>query len=76
MGFLRQAYWSGLPFPYPVGNVLSELSTMTHQSWVTLNGMAHSFIELDKAEQTCTNFTLKQLKIILKSFNLYIYIYV
>ena len=28
---------------------LSELSTMTHLSWVTLQGMAHSFIELDKA---------------------------
>ena len=27
-GFLRQEYWSGLPFPSPV-NVLSELSTMT-----------------------------------------------
>ena len=29
--------------------VLSELSTMTHPSWVALHGMAHSFIELDKA---------------------------
>ena len=28
---------------------LSELSTMTHPSWVALHGMAHSFIELDKA---------------------------
>ena len=28
---------------------LSELSTMTHLSWVALQGMAHSFIELDKA---------------------------
>ena len=27
----------------------SELSTMTHLSWVALHGMAHSFIELDKA---------------------------
>ena len=27
----------------------SELSTMTHPSWVALHGMAHSFIELDKA---------------------------
>ena len=25
------------------------LSTMTHLSWVALHGMAHSFIELDKA---------------------------
>ena len=29
--------------------LLSELSTMTHLSWVALHGMAHSFIELDKA---------------------------
>ena len=25
----RQEYWSGLPFPFPVDHVLSELSTMT-----------------------------------------------
>ena len=49
VGFSRQEYWSGLPFPSPVDHVLSELSTMTHPSWVALNGMAHSFIELDKA---------------------------
>ena len=30
-------------------HVLSELSTMTHPSWVALHGMAHSFIELNKA---------------------------
>ena len=30
-------------------HVLSELSTMTRLFWVTLHGMAHSFIELDKA---------------------------
>ena len=30
-------------------HVLSELSTMTCLSWVALHGMAHSFIELDKA---------------------------
>ena len=30
-------------------HVLSELSTMTHLSWVALHGMAHSFIELAKA---------------------------
>ena len=34
MGFSRQQYWSGLPFPSPVDHVLSELSTMTHLSWV------------------------------------------
>ena len=30
-------------------HVLSELSIMTRPSWVALYGMAHSFIELDKA---------------------------
>ena len=45
MGFSRQEYWSGLPFPSSVDHVLSELSTMTHSSWVALHGMAHSFIE-------------------------------
>ena len=49
MGFSRQEYWSGLPFPSPVDHILSELSTMTGPSWVALHGMAHSFIELDKA---------------------------
>ena len=49
VGFLRQEYWSGLPFPPHLDYVLSELSTMTCPSWVALHGMAHSFIELDKA---------------------------
>ena len=48
MGFSRQEYWSGLPFPSPVDHILSELSPMTHLSWVALHGMAHGFIELDK----------------------------
>ena len=49
MGFLRREYWSGLPFPSPVDHILSDLSTVTHLSWVALHGMAHSFIELAKA---------------------------
>ena len=49
MGFSRQEYWSGLPFPSPVNHILSELSTMTHLSWVALQGIAHCFTELDKA---------------------------
>ena len=49
MGFSRQEYWSGLPFPSPEDHVLSELSTMTRLSWVALHGMVHSLIELDKA---------------------------
>ena len=35
--------------PFPVDHILSELSTMTHPSWVALHATAHSFIELDKA---------------------------
>ena len=46
VGFSRQEYWSGLPFPSLVDHILSELSTMTRPSWVALHGMAHSFIEL------------------------------
>ena len=49
MGFSRQEYYSGLPFPSPVDHILSELSTVTSLSWVALHGMANSFIELDKA---------------------------
>ena len=49
MGFARQEYWSGLPFPSPVDHILSELFTMSRPSWVALHSMAHSFIELDKA---------------------------
>ena len=49
MGSSRQEYWSGLPFPFPVDHILLELSNKTHTSWVALHGMAHSFIELDKA---------------------------
>ena len=45
----RQGYWSDLAFPSPMDHILSELSTMTRPSWVALHGMAHSFIELDKA---------------------------
>ena len=53
MGFSRQEYWSGLPFPSPVDHVLSEPSTMTCPSWVALHGTAHSFIELDKVCGPC-----------------------
>ena len=48
MGFSRQEYWSGLPFPSPVDHVLSDLSTMTRPSWVAPQAWL-SFIELDKA---------------------------
>ena len=47
MGFSRQEYWSGLPFPSPVGHILSDLSTMTcHLGWPHTAWL--SFIELDK----------------------------
>ena len=32
-----------------VNRIFRELSTMTRPSWVALHGMAHSFIELEKA---------------------------
>ena len=48
MGFSRQEYWSDLPFPAPVDHILSDLSTMTHPSWVAPRAWL-SFIELDKA---------------------------
>ena len=41
MGFLRQEYCSGLPFPSPVDHILSDLSTMIRPSWVAPHGMAY-----------------------------------
>ena len=37
MGFSTQDLWSGLPFPSPADDVLSELSTMTRPSWAVLH---------------------------------------
>ena len=48
MGFLWQEHWSGVPLSPPGDHILSELFTVTHQSWVALHGTAHSFIELPK----------------------------
>ena len=48
MGFSRQEYCSCLPFPFPIDHILSELSLLTCPSWVALQGMAYSFVELDK----------------------------
>ena len=48
MGFSRQEYWSGLPFPSPVDHILSDLSTMTRPSWVAPRAWL-GFIEFDKA---------------------------
>ena len=47
-GVLREKILSGLPFPSPGDHILSQCSTMTNWFWVALQGMAHSFIELDK----------------------------
>ena len=47
-GFSRQEYWSGLPLPSPVDHVCQN-SPPWPISQFALNGMAHSFIELDKA---------------------------
>ena len=49
MGFSRQEYWSGLPFPSPVDHILSDLSPMTCPSWVAPFWAWLSFIELNKA---------------------------
>ena len=48
-GVLQARILKWFAFPSPVDHILSELSTMTHPSWVALHGMAHSFLELDKA---------------------------
>ena len=48
MGFSRQEYWSGLPFPSPVDHILSDLSTMSCPSWFAPWAWL-GFIELDKA---------------------------
>ena len=51
MGFLRQEYWSGLPFSPPVDRVFSELFSVTRPSWVALQSMAHNCTELHKPLQ-------------------------
>ena len=48
MWISRQEYWSGLPFPFPVDHILSDLSTMTRPTWRPHRSVL-SFIELDKA---------------------------
>ena len=48
MGFSRQEYWRGSPFPSPVDHILSDLSTMTRPSCVAPRAWL-SFIDLDKA---------------------------
>ena len=46
MRFSRQKYWSGLPFRSPMDHIFSDVSTMTHLSWMVLHGMAHRLYSL------------------------------
>ena len=48
MGFSRQEHCSILPFSSPEDCILSEPSTVTCPSGVSLYSKTHSFIELDK----------------------------
>ena len=48
---LMAVHWGGLPFPPPVDHVWSELSTVTHPSWVALHSMAHSFTSTPLPQQ-------------------------
>ena len=57
VGFSRQEHWSGLPFLSAVDHIVSELSTMTHPSWVALCGMAHSFLSYTRL-WSCDQFHL------------------
>ena len=50
----RQVYWGGLPFPSPVDHALSNLSAMTHLSWVVLHGMGNWPRTKEKASWLCT----------------------
>lgn len=48
-GFLMARILSVLLFPFPVNQVLSEHFTITGVSWIALNSMVQSFIELYKS---------------------------
>ena len=48
-GVLKAGILKWFNIPFLVSHVLPELVTMSHLSWVALQGMAHSFFELDKA---------------------------
>ena len=60
MGFSSQEYWSGFPLSPPVHHVLLELFTVTHTSWMALDAMTHSFIELHMP--LCHNMELCSMK--------------
>ena len=48
-------------------HILSELFTMTCLSWVALQGMAHSFIELGKAVVHVISLVETEVKVKVKS---------
>ena len=48
-GVLKATILKWFAIPFSSGPHLSELSTMTHLSWVALHCMSQSFTELDKA---------------------------
>ena len=56
MGFSRQEYWSGSPFPSPVDHILSDLSTMTHlaclshRAWLSFSIYIMRNTGLEKAQ--------------------------
>ena len=54
MGFSRQEYWSGLPFPSPLDHILSDLSTMTRLSWKGQFSFQSQRKEMPKNAQTTT----------------------
>ena len=48
-GVLKARILKWFAIPFSSDHVFSELSTVTHPSWVALQSMVLSFIELDKA---------------------------
>ena len=49
MGFSKQEYWSGLPFPSPVDHILSELSAMTR----LISHTSISSLQFSSVTQSC-----------------------
>ena len=48
-GVLKARILKWFAIPFSSDHVFSELSTVTRPSWMALQSMVHSFIELDKA---------------------------
>ena len=61
MGFSRQEYWSSLPFPSPVGHILSKNNLMSFKysyflSLTHISPLRDWFIDLMPSKQLCLNF--------------------